>query len=88
MDQILVKLGPEFRQNRGPRDVLPPQGLNAPEAWIERRPLRLQRIPLRVKVPRRPENVIGDTRQLQIEANRETEKGHPNVISARDMGTS
>ena len=59
------------------RDVLPFQGLNALEVRIARHLPLLRRIPLRAKVPRRLENIIGDALHLQIEADPETERGHP-----------
>ncbi len=57
-------------------------------AWIGRRAPLLQRTPPRIKVPRKLENEIGEAHHPQIGADRETEKGHPNVTSARDMDTS
>ncbi len=91
VDQILAKLGPKLRQSRQNRDpkrhpsTPGPQRIRSMDREMSPAP-SIDSSQSKGLEKTRERN--RDTRHLQIGADQETERGHPNAISARDMGTS
>ena len=88
VDQILARLGPELRQSRDPKRRSPTPGPQRVRSVDRETSPTPSKDSSKNKGPEKTGEGIGDAPHLQIGADRETEKGHPNVTSAKDMDTS